>query len=259
MAKGSTSLNEVREVTWTESFGSALVGIALILLCAVLLYFTKYVPENMRLLTRVACGIGMFAGIAILGVAAQRSFEAKKVVGVAFACPYCDTENHFVEQQNSDFDCEHCHRTVHFMDGEPVPVRTIVCQACQSEHRVPVNLTRYVCDKCNRPLKVAADVTQKIAAASNEAADAMLQDYNVVLLAIDRRQENDLAFKIQSLMMITLPEARRLIEAASPTAPLIVASSLPQRKADAVRRSLQELGATAAIRPAGTPAPGARK
>ncbi len=260
MAKGSTSLTEVREVTWTESVGSSLVGITLLLAGAIIIYFTKYIHEaNMRLLARVACGIGMFAGAAILGVAIQRSIEAKKTKGVPFTCPYCDTDSYFLEKQTEDFDCEHCHRKVQFVEGEPVPVRTIICQACKTEHRVPVNLARYVCDKCNRPLKVAADITQKIAAASNEAADAMLQNYNVVLLGIDRRQENELAFKVQSLMMLTLPEAKRLLEAASPNAPLIVASDLPQRKADAVRRSLQELGGTAALRAAGTPAPGVRK
>ncbi len=252
MAEKTTSVTEVREVTWTESFGTGLVGGAVMLVAIVGFYFTKFAsPPSMQLGVRFGCAVGLLAGGAILGLAIQRSLEAKKVKGFPFTCPYCETSSEYMAAPISDFDCEHCNRTVHFLNGEPIPVRTIVCQACKTEHRVPSNLTRYVCDKCNRPLKLEAD--KKVAVASNEAADAMLQNYNVELLGIDKRQESELAFKIQSLMMLTLPEARRLVEAASPSAPLIVAYDLPQRKADAVRRSLQELGGTAAIKATGTP------
>lgn len=252
MAEKTTSVSEVREVTWTESIGTALLGIALMLVAIVGFYFTKYIsPPSMQLAAKIGCAIGLVAGGAILGIAINRSIGAKQAKGVPFPCPYCDVVSEYVAKPVADFDCEHCHRTVHFKDGEPIPVRTIICQACKTEHRVPNNLQRYVCDKCNRPLKLAAD--QKIATASNEAADAMLQNYNVELLGAEKRQEGELIAKIQSLMMLTLPEARRLVEAASPSAPLIVAYDLPQRKADAVRRSLQELGGTAAIKPTGTP------
>lgn len=254
MAQKTTSVTEVREATWTESFGTGLVGIALLILAAVGVYFSKFVsPASVQLATRLGCAIGLLAGAGVLGIAIQRSLEAKKSKGFPFACPYCDEVSEYTALPVDDFDCERCHRTVHFVNGEPIPVRTIICQACKSEHRVPSNLDRYVCDKCNRPLKLAADLNQKVAAASNEAADAMLQNYNVELLGLDKRRENEVVFKIQSLMMLTLPEARRLVEAASPTAPLIVAYDLPQRKADAVRRSLQELGATAAIKSTTTP------
>ncbi|MCW3097245.1 MAG: hypothetical protein JWL77_2863 [Chthonomonadaceae bacterium] len=251
MAEKTTSVTEVREVTWTESVGTGLVGIAVMLVAIAGFYFTKFADSNMQIPTRVLCGLGLLAGGAILGLAIQRSLEAKKAKGVPFTCPYCATTSEYTALPVADFDCEHCSRTVHFVNGEPIPVRTIICQACKTEHKVPSNLTRYVCDKCNRPLKLAAD--KVVATASNEAADAMLQNYNVELLGLDKRQESDLVNKIQSLMMLTLPEARRLVEAASPNAPLIVAYDLPQRKADAVRRALQELGGTAAIKPTGTP------
>jgi ribosomal protein L7/L12 len=251
MAEKTTSVTEVREVTWTESVGTGLVGITVMLVAIAGFYFTKFAAPNMQIPTRVLCGLGLLAGGAILGLAIQRSLEAKKAKGVPFTCPYCETTSEYVALPVADFDCEHCNRTVHFVNGEPIPVRTIICQACKTEHKVPSNLTRYVCDKCNRPLKLAAD--KVVATASNEAADAMLQNYNVELLGLDKRQESDLVNKIQSLMMLTLPEARRLVEAASPNAPLIVAYDLPQRKADAVRRALQELGGTAAIKPTGTP------
>ncbi|MCW3055155.1 MAG: hypothetical protein JWN14_4325 [Chthonomonadales bacterium] len=252
MTQKTTSVTEVREVTWTESVGTALLGGALILLAIVGFYFTKFAsPRGMQIAAQLGCTLGLFAGGGILGLAIQRMLGAKKVKGVPFVCPYCETTAEYTALPTEDFDCEHCHRTVHFQNGEPIPVRTIICQACKTEHRVPSNLGRYVCDKCNRPLKLVAD--KQVAVASNEAADAMLQNYNVELLGIDKRQENDIIAKIQSLMMLTLPEARRLVDAASPSAPLIVAYDLPQRKADAVRRSLQELGATAAIKSTGNP------
>ncbi len=248
----TTSVTEVKEVTWTESFGTGLVGLALMLAAIAGFYFSKFAsPHSMQIAARIGSSVGLLAGGAIFGLAIVRSLEARKVKGFPFTCPYCDTVSEYTAKPVADFDCEHCNRTVHFLNGEPIPVRTIICQACKTEHRVPANLERYVCDKCNRPLKLVAD--KKVAVASNEAIDAMLQNYNVELLGLDKRHENDVISKIQSLMMLTLPEARRLVEAASPSAPLIVAYDLPQRKADAVRRSLQELGATAAIKSTGNP------
>jgi ribosomal protein L7/L12 len=248
----TTSVREVKEVTWIESFGSSLVGVTLMLVSLVGIYFSQFaMTHGIKLGARIGCAIGLLSGGGILALAIVRSLEAKRATGFPFPCPYCDVVSEYVAKPVDDFDCEHCNRTVHFVNGAPIPVRTIVCQACKTEHRVPSNLARYVCDKCNRPLKLVAD--KKVAIASNEAADAMLQNYNVELLGIDKRHEAELIAKIQSLMMLTLPEARRLVDAANPSSPLIVAYDLPQRKADAVRRSLQELGGTAAIKSTGNP------
>jgi hypothetical protein len=96
-----------------------------------------------------------------------------------------------------------------------------------------------------------------MAAAAHDPTSAMLEDYDVVLLAIDRRRENDLAFKIQNLMVVNMPVARKLIATATPSTPLVVIGKVSQRKADAVRRQLQELGATAAIRPTNAAEPSA--
>ena len=153
-----------------------------------------------------------------------------------------------------DFDCEFCHRTVHFDTGRPIPVQTIVCRACRAEHRVAVNVQRYTCDSCNRALALPWIRADRDGGIRDNTEDAMLQNYDVLLIAYDRRRENDMAFKVQNLLVVNLNEARRLMGAVSSQTPLILGHDLPQRKAEAIRRQLQELGATATMRPTATTA-----
>lgn len=250
-AQGAKTLSDVKEREWTDSIGTALVGLSIMLGGMALFYFVKFWLGSSPILlesTRIALGLGIFAGAGILGLAILRGLEARKAPSVSFPCPYCDQPNLFVETPTEDFDCEHCNRTVHFQNGAPIPVRTIVCQACRTEHRVAINVQRYVCDRCNRPLQISTDPTQKIAKAGTSENDALLQNYNVLLMAIDRRHENEIAFKLQDLLLVNMKEARRLMKTASTDTPLVVGHDLPQRKAEAIRRELQDLGATVTLR-----------
>ena len=198
-------------------------------------------------------GIGFLVGTFLCGYAAYngafyKGALSKQMATVGFICPYCQQELQFLESPTTDFDCEHCSRTVHFDNGFPVPVRTIICQACRAEHRVASSVDRYICDKCNRPLQL--NVTPDKAAAIIDAEnDAMLQNYDVLLLASDRRHESELSFKLQNLMVVNLPDARRLLSTASNQTPLVVGHDLSQRKAEAIKRQLEELGATVSVRP----------
>jgi ribosomal protein L7/L12 len=248
--EGATTITAVQEREWTDSVGTASVGIGIMVLGALFFYLVglwlKGQP-NVLEAVRIVLGLAIFAGAAILGLAILRGLEARKAPRVPFPCPYCDTENYFVEAPAVDFDCESCHRTVHFENSAPIPIRTIICQACRSEHRVAVNVHRYVCDRCNRPLQISSDPTKQIAVAGADETDAMLQTYNVLLFAVDRRHENELAFKLQDLMFVNMKEARRLMGKATTNAPLVVNSNVALRKAEAIQRELQALGATVNI------------
>jgi len=250
MAKNATRISDVKVKEWTDSIGTGLIGLGVMLAAGLLMYSVKFwiPPGGLALATRILMGVGVLGGAGILGTAIYRSVEANKAPGVPYPCPYCDSINMFTETPVGDFDCEACDRTVHFEHGAPIPVRTIICQACRTEHRVAINVQRYVCDRCNRPLRLAADPTQKLATATDDL-DALLMNYDVLLLAHDRRQENELAMKLQNLMVVNLKESRRMMLAATSAKPLVVSSNQPQRKAEAIRRSLQELGATVTIRP----------
>ncbi len=162
-------------------------------------------------------------------------------------CPYCDKENTFFQSPTQDWDCDYCHRSVKYEDGYMVPVTIVLCTACRAEHRVPVNVKRYLCDQCNRPLNITGDLRGGTAVI--EVEDQMFQNFDVLLVAYDRRLENELAFKIQNLLVVNMIEARRMIGTINTQTPLIVGYNLPERKADAVRRDLQQVGGTARLRP----------
>ncbi len=255
MAKSAATLTDVQERTWTQSVGTALTGMAIMVVAVLIWYATKYFgfPPPLLLATRLALGVAIFAGAALLGLAILRSLEIGKKAGIPYSCPYCDKVNALIAEPTLDFDCGYCNRTIHFIDGEPAPVRTIECQICHAEHRVPVTASRFTCDRCNRPLQLETERPQAAAERIAQEEAASQVPYNVVLIAYDRRKEGELAFKLQNLMVINLPEAKRLMAAATAQEPLIVAYNQAQRKAEFIRRELQDLGATAALRAVSAP------
>lgn len=258
MAKRVLKISEILENEWVESIVTATNGLIILAVAGLFYYLVQFrLAPPLRLAGHVIGAVAIVLGIVILALAAHRSWAVRQIPHVGFFCPYCDMENHLVSTPTEDFDCDFCHRTIHFQNGTPVPVRTIVCPFCRTEHRVATTVERYVCDRCNRLLKVTAGSGNRAAvgADTSNEQDALLQNYDVLLVAYDRRRENDLAFKLQNLMVVNLREARQLLGTVSTKTPLIVCHSLSQRKAEAVRRQLQELGATASLRSAASTGP----
>src|ERR1051325_8841496 len=137
MANGAKTLAEVRESEWTRLIKIALFGLLGVVVDSLLLYGARWwFSGNWMIAGEVFFGLCTFAGTAVMLVAGFRAIQARLITGVVFNCPYCDAPNEFVEQPTADFDCESCNRTVHFENEQQVPVHTIVCQSCGSEHRV---------------------------------------------------------------------------------------------------------------------------
>ncbi len=256
MSNKAVKVEDVKERTWTDSIGSSVWGIGIMAVSGLVIYFGKVVlPANLVHTFKLIAVLGLILGAAIVAVAMFQAQHVDAKPTTPFKCPFCDGTNYFFGTPTADFDCELCARTIHFEDGSMVMVRTIICQACRTEHRVPMNIQRYVCDRCNRPLKLSTDITQKVAVASNAQNEAMQHQYDVLLVAFDRRHENATAMKIQNIMTVNLVDARKILASASETAPIPIAWGEPLRKAEALRRQFEELGATVSVRPsdAGTP------
>jgi hypothetical protein len=256
MANEAVKVVEVKEKTWLESIGSGLTGAVIFVAAGLVVYFGHFIVNAAILPYFRGLGyLGMVLGIGIIGAAMYQSRKVEQEPTTPFTCPFCDATNLFFGNPTKDFVCESCTRTVHFENGQMVPVRTIVCQACRTEHRVPMNILRYVCDRCNRPLKLSADPTQRVAAASNAQNEAMMHNYDVLLIGFDRRHETATAMKIQNIMTVNLPDARKILASASEKAPIPISWGEPLRKAEALRRQFEELGATVSVKPSaeGTP------
>jgi transposase-like protein len=251
MAKSATRLSDVLEQEWSNAVVLAARGIGILIVGALILYFAGFITGNVALImiSYILGGVGLAAGVLMCLWAVKRSVEAKQTPTVSFPCPYCGAPNMFLETPTEDFTCESCDRQVYFEDGQPVPVRQIICPACRAEHRVAISVQRFVCDSCNRTLSLVPNRPPTILTSEDtEAADG-LRHFDVMLVAYDHRKENEVAFKIQNLLVVNMNEARRLMHTASSSAPLIVAENEPQIKAESIRRQLQELGATATLRP----------
>lgn len=259
MPKSATRVSDVQEVEWSEAIALGVRGILVAIVAGIVLYFFKRLLPPIATSTTVLemlAVIGILSGLAIMLVAVRRAFQARHAGTVLVQCPYCDADNKFLEAPTTDFTCEHCDRQVHYENGAMIPVLEVECQSCHAKHRVAENVHRYVCDSCNRALKLGKAGTDANASFGANTGDALLQNYDVLLVAFDRRKENEMAFKLQNLLVVNMNEARRLMHTAGPTTPLLVAQNVPERKANSIRQQLQELGATSRVQP--TASAGAR-
>jgi ribosomal protein L7/L12 len=298
MLKSAARRSDVLEREWSQSIGLLGGGILLIVLAGVVFYFTymghfviprtantvaqpgtyntvndpryfthqsnvafaDFLAQHAALLWLLDL-LGMVMLVSGLGLcltAAKRGIFAPRMPTIPFLCPYCDGETMLLAEPTTDFTCDHCDRQIHFENGVLVPVRHIVCPACRAEHRVAINVQRFVCDRCNRALQISADKPITLAPTTQEGSDGEARNFDVLLVAYDHRQESTVAFKVQNLLVVNMKEARRLLHTASSSAPLIVAQNEPELKAESIRRQLQELGATATLRPTTVGKPAAR-
>jgi ribosomal protein L7/L12 len=251
MAKGATTRSDVLEQEYDVGV-SQLVRAGILLLASLLLLWAGnltmqksppgtfgnvYLGPGFKVLSALSF-LG-FLAYAVLG--GQRISKSRKVASVSVNCPYCDFPMQFPEQPTEDFTCEKCHRRVQYENGQMVPVRTVTCASCKSVHKVSAKATSYVCDRCNRALKLAdANNPEDVVVEQS----GILQNYDVILTQVGRNR-NEVAMALESLLICNLVEARRQME----NLPLTVVRNVAERKADAIRRRLLDLGASAVVRP----------
>lgn len=247
MNKETATLSDLQEVEWTQSVGTIVTGLSLVVGSALLLYFSKFwLSDSPLMMARALMSLALVVGVGVTGLGAFRFIKARSVSSVAYPCPYCNAECRLANAPTDNFVCEGCSRTVHFLDGEPVEVVEVTCSACRSAHKVCISASRYICDKCNRPVNLPFLKDDH----SEQEFDqgGLTQNYDVLLFGYDHRKENELAFKLQNVMMVNLAETKRLLHAVTPESPLVVGNLLAERKADSIKRQLQELGATVSTR-----------
>jgi ribosomal protein L37AE/L43A len=256
MAKGATTLSEVREQEYTRSVMMAATGLALIIVGVLVIAFLKYlVPTNILGVSRVLVGLAALLGATLVAAAGKRVLDMRNMATVLFKCPYCDTQNKLLAPPTEDFECESCHATVRFENGKMVPIRTIICTSCGAEHRVSSKAERYVCDRCNAVISVQQQTQQVYGMTPPptpmQRAPAMVlggANQNVLLTAVDRSREQQIAAILQRELGVDLNEARRLLGTLSDRTPLIVGYDLPFDQAEGLRKQFEQLGATVAVR-----------
>jgi transposase-like protein len=256
MAKGTTTLSEVREQEYTQSITMAATGIGLIVVCLLLIAFLKYlVPESILIVSRILCGLAALVGLTLVIAAGKRIMDVRNAPSVMFRCPYCDAQNRLVAEPTSDFVCESCHSTIRFENGKLVPIRTITCTTCGAEHRVSSKAERYVCDKCNTVLQVQQQAQPVYGMTPTGAAQprqkaAMLggSNQNLLLQGFDQTRQNQVASILQRELGVDIAEARRLLQSVTEKTPLIVAYDIPYDQADGLRRQFEQLGAQVSMR-----------
>jgi ribosomal protein L7/L12 len=238
MAKGSTSRSDILEKEYEAGLTQVIRGVVILVASLILMWLMNVI----RLVPLVVfAGLGVVGGVWIIVTGARRMYRARNLPTVTVYCPYCQHPNEFLDEPTEDYTCEGCHRRVLYENGKPVPVREITCPTCKTVHKVSEKTTTFTCDRCNRTLRLVDPNDPKRVVA--EQTD-ILRNYDVILTQAGR-QPNDVAMALQSILVCNLKEARARME----NLPLTVVRDVPERKADAIRTRLRELGATAVIRP----------
>jgi len=238
MRQGPTSRADVLEKEYEAGTGLLIRGGIVLLVSLILVWILR-----LAALTQLAAFFGLTGviGIVIMALGGRRMYAARALPTVSVDCPYCGRRNQFLSEPTEDWTCENCSRPVYYENGVMAPVREVTCPSCRAEHKVSTKSATFTCDRCNRTLRLADPAEPaKIVADPTD----LLRNYDVILTQAGR-QPNDVAMALQTILVCNLKEARARME----QLPLTVMRNVPERKADAVRTRLRELGATAVIRP----------
>lgn len=251
MAQRAVRLSDLQEKEYARALVNAGRATVVLIVGGLVWYFARFAgSHNGVAVLWVAALIITFAAC-IYAQSIYIAFRARQYPAVSVSCPYCDAATNFVDTPGEDWACEHCNRTVKYENGRMVPVQTVVCQFCHTEHRVAVNVDRFVCDRCNHPLDIRPNEREAAVAGRPDGQAKPGEKFDVLLVAVPRPRENEVAMKLQNLLFVNLREARQRMSGASHLNPLVVGTALEPLKAEAIRRQLQDLGATAMIRPTG--------
>ncbi|MBM3494207.1 MAG: hypothetical protein FJX72_07790 [Armatimonadetes bacterium] len=238
MAKGSTTRSDVLEREYEAGLTQVIRG-AVILVVALILVWILWRAQLVPLV--VFAALGALAGLVVIGFGARRMQGTRALPTVTVYCPYCEHPMQFLAEPTEDYTCEGCNRRVMYEGGKPVAIREITCPTCRTVHKIAEKTTAYTCDRCNRTLKLVDPKDPKRVVAEQSE---IMRNYDVILTQAGR-QPNDVAMALQTILVCNLRDARARME----QLPLTVVRDVPERKADAMRTRLRELGATAVIRP----------
>jgi ribosomal protein L7/L12 len=253
MAKTATTKSDVLEQESVVGV-TQLIRAGVVLLLGLLFLWGASLVDRGKYPTGSFQAVFLMPGLILLGIASILGAIVMAVMGVmrmkkvgdktavTINCPYCGFPTEFLEEPTVDYDCDGCHRRVYYENGRPVPIKEITCTFCKTVHKVSAKATHFTCDRCNRALRLTDPNDAN--AVVGEAGNDVLQNYDVMLTDVGRNK-NEVALALQSILICNLPEARRQME----TLPLTVVRNVPERKADAVRRRLRDLGAVAVVRP----------
>ncbi len=242
MAQTETTRSEVIETESTSAVTQLIIAAIVFMAGLFLIYLFHFIADyRARLGLQIVAGAVALVGVGMIVAAVVRMLSSRSLPKVVVNCPYCEYPMEFLKAPTVDFDCEGCHRRVYYENGVQVPIKMITCAFCKTVHKVSAKAKQYTCDRCNRPLRLTEGPA---GAVQDTGRDDVLQNYDVVLTDIGRKP-NEVAMALESILICNLLEARRQMA----DLPLTVMRNVPERKADAVRRRLRDLGATAVVRP----------
>jgi ribosomal protein L7/L12 len=134
-----------------------------------------------------------------------------------------------------DFTCEHCLKRVPIENGRVLEVIAVKCPHCGSMEQVSVKAVAAICEQCQRefPIRTTGRVPAGMPLPQDDPTP-----YELVLLGVERLKEEQAILALERFLDLNRPDVKKLLE----SAPMVLLTNLPRRKAESHVRELSEQG-----------------
>ncbi len=186
----------------------------------------------------------LLIGIALVCVAGYSLFQAKKVEGIVFRCPFCKAKNSLLEAPTEDFDCVECHRMVPILDGEIMPVQQVQCGFCKALNWYCDKTEVLICESCDHEIPIAQD-EDHVSTKTLPKGFALTEDdamYELVLVDAGTKTE-EVITTLQQMLALNRNQVKDLLD----QLPSTLLTGINRRKAEMLQAQLSVHGASASI------------
>lgn len=222
---------EVLQEEYTSNALIALVpGIAIILLGGVMFFYQRSQGGTLVALSLVLVVIGL----AICGYGITQARKARKVIGYAVECPFCQARNELTLKPKEDFRCGTCNREVPVdVDGTIMAVFQVRCGYCNTLNFYSEKSTGLICEDCDREIPIASDqeTTAKRVFESYTIHDDN-HPYDLVL--IEAPESEDMIKCLQTMLALNRNQVKDILE----ELPQTLLQGIPKKKAELLSAQL---------------------
>jgi len=189
----------------------------------------------------------MLGGLACVAISAYCSLQVRKVKGIRFTCPFCDTPNYLLETPTDDFPCLGCNRMIPIEDGKIMKVEQVRCGYCNALNFYSDKTEILLCENCNHEIPIMVDEgkrTKRIPAGFAVTEDEQL--YELQLIAIQHRSD-ELITCLQQMLALNRNQVKQMFD----DLPVTLLTGIPRKKAEMLAAQIGVHDASAAFHPIG--------
>ncbi len=191
----------------------------------------------------------IIVGAGSLGYGIYRFTLVRKVPATRQECPYCHVTNILTEPPQKDYPCVACHRLIHVVDEQPLPVSQVRCGFCNHLNYYTSKSVGLICEECDREIPIStADGQQATKAFSTFSRHDDDSFYDLVLTSAGAKEE-EVIQTLQKMLALNRNNVKDMLN----ELPVTLLTGIPKKKAEMLSAQLAIHGAVAQYNPVTNP------